>query len=848
MHDFATGTAAWAVLNRLLDEALDLPPHERSRWLERLEPEYHSLRPRLSRLLAECDVEAGRGVDTIPKFDDATDEELRPAVVGPYEVLSKIADGGMGSVWLAHRTDVMVNRLVALKLPRGEWRSARLAERLAAEREILAVLNHPDIARLYDAGVSASGQPYLALEYIAGQPIDQYVQSRNMARDDRLRLIVRVARAVAYAHSRLVVHRDLKPSNILVADDGAVKLLDFGIAAILEGTRTAAAAHEPHACTPGYASPEQLAGKALGTATDIYSLGMVLFEILTGVRYTPDSRGRLPRGDLDAIAGQALAPEPDQRYATMDAFADDIERHLEHRPVKARRGDVWYRFGKRVVRHKVAVGAGAAVLAALLGGLVVAGWQARVAQSEKARAVEARDFLITLIQDANPFGASGRPLSAADWLMQAKERTDGELAERPELRVELLSVIGSSLASVQDADAADAVLRDAIDTGMARLGADHPQTLRARVRMTVVDRFKGRTKPQRAELDRLLPRLRAAGRPLAEDLSIALRSQAQLDVEEGRYDEAQRAADEAVDVTSRLLGESHAEYVVSLLLRAYVCYFSCDSGPALDAAHRAFRAVQTFYRAVPTHPRVIEGRYLLGRALAGAGDAEQGVHQLERAAAEAAQTLGPASRKVGVILFPLVRAQIDTGRVAEAVTSGRRAVEIIEREAEPASIRLATALHVHGAALLAASRVDEAIPELNRAVAIVRRALPPGHEVTRTFQADLALALARAGRRHEAEAFLIERWPAGTTPKGDRADITRMRALTAAGLAWLELGNPGEAATRLESALAISQRRQRTGAPDRVVIVEALERARRAPGRSEDARHPVRVAGARLAQ
>jgi serine/threonine-protein kinase len=896
-HD--TGTAAWAMLNGLLDQALDLPSSERSGWLDRLPPELHALRPRLERMLSRTsDADRGARLDTIPKFADGADSGVVPApeTIGPYRILRKVGAGGMGRVWLARRTDVMVNRLVALKLPRGEWHGAGLAQRLAHEREILAALNHPDIARLYDAGVTSSGQPYLALEYIDGRPIDEYVKAANLPLRDRLRLAVRVARAVAHAHARLVVHRDLKPSNILVTGDGQVKLLDFGIATLLEGGRGSVECSEPHLFTPDYASPEQIAGEVLGTATDVYSLGVVLFEVATGVRRFNGSRWlecagepcrcrpsdvvddpamrRLLRGDLDAIVLKALAPEPDRRYATMDALADDIGRYLANRPVEARGGDVWYRLAKRTLRHKVAIGAAAAVLVALVGGMAVAAWQAQLARREKARAVEARDFLTTLIQDANPFGVSGRPLSAADWLLQAKARTDGQLADRPVLRVQLLSVIGSSLANLQDSNAADAVLREAIQLGTARLGADHPETLRARVRMTVVDRFRGRTRQQREELEQLLPRLRAAGQPLAEDLSIALRGQAQLDVEEGRYAAAGRAADEAVDVATRMLGESHPEYVVSLLVRAYVFHFSQDAATALDAAGHAFQAVQQFYRGAPQHPRVIEGRYLYGRALAGAGHGERGAQMLERAVADAEQTLGPSSRKVGVILLPLVQAQIDTGRVAEAIGSGRRAVDIIAREAEPDSLRLATALQAYGAALLAARRVDAAIPELERAAAILRRGLPAGHDVSRLLHADLGLALARAGKLREARTLLREQQPsapaaeaslAGSrvlhaasvasrlagnaaealhagqlalkkTPAGQSADVSRMRALTAVGFAWLELGKPAKALAPFEDALRISRRVQSHTGPDRADVLLGMGRAQMLLRRPEAAR------------
>jgi eukaryotic-like serine/threonine-protein kinase len=232
---------AWTTVSRLLDEALDLPPAERAQWVDALSGEYDSLKPRLRALLDDGQPFATRAsLETIPKVDDATDEYDLPdacdalGAVGPYRVVRKLAEGGMGAVWMARRSDGTVNRPIALKLPRGAWVRTDLTQRMAREREILAAFTHPNIARLYDAGLTASGQPYLALEYVEGQPIDEYVRTRQLTVPMRVRLFLQVTDAVAHAHTRLIVHSDLKPANILVTAEGEVKLLDFGIARLLE--------------------------------------------------------------------------------------------------------------------------------------------------------------------------------------------------------------------------------------------------------------------------------------------------------------------------------------------------------------------------------------------------------------------------------------------------------------------------------------------------------------------------------------------------------------------------------------------------------------------------------------
>jgi serine/threonine-protein kinase len=909
----------WATLSRLLDQVLELPHSERARWIDSLSAEHDAIRPRLRRLLSEgASVASSSFLQTVPKLDaidgslpdDEDDAERPPASVGPYSIVRKLSEGGMGTVWLARRTDAMMNRLVALKLPRGGGWGVGLAERMANEREILSALNHPNIARLYDAGVDGSGQPYLALEYVTGRPIDEYVKANQLPIRARLHLFLQMARAVAHAHSRLIVHRDLKPSNILVTDDGDVKLLDFGIAKLLDdgGRGAAITSTTGRHFTPDYASPEQITGNALGTATDVYSSGVLLYELLTGARpYTlrgasrgaledaivqvdprrpsaaaPDqSTRRALRGDLDTIVLKALKKRPEERYATIDGLAEDIERHLRNLPVLARPDRTWYRLSKSVARNKFAFGAAAAMLMAILAGSGLAAWQARVALTEKARAEDVRDFLLTLFRDASPYNTRGRA-AALDWLKQARSRIDHRLDDRPALRVELLNMMGSSLITLQDTDGANELLTQAIDEGTRRLGPDHPQTIRARVLMMHVHRFRGQTAESRAEVDRLLPVLRAGGDLLLEDLVIALKHQAHLEVDAGRYDRAERAAEEAVDLSLRRLGPEHPETVAVLLTRAYVYQFSREADVSLEASSSAYRTTLAIYQDAPRHPRIIEARLLYGRALGEAGMPARSVEHLAQAVAEAADVFGPSSRMVGLFSLPLAESQAETGRVTQAIENSEKALAIIAQHTTPHSFKYVAAVHQRGAALLSARRPEAALPDLAGASAALRQTLPRGHSVTRWFEADYGLALARAGKPGEASELIASLLPGGTPQPADSsasralyamgvarrlagdagaalryqdlaleslaraggAELRRMRALTERGLALLDLARPEDAARPLEEALALSREWQTHTAPDRADILVGLGRAQLALGRIAPGCEALRTAHA----
>jgi eukaryotic-like serine/threonine-protein kinase len=894
----------WARLNRLLDEALDLPETERSRWLDKLPAEDEALKPRLTRLLAHATADDGF-LDRLPELDPVEDDDSSAGgegTVGPYRLLRELGEGGMGTVWLAERSDSLIKRAVALKLPRGPWMRGSTSERLARERDILAGLNHPNIARLYDAGQTAAGQPYLALEYVEGRRLDEYAADGALDLRSRLRLFLQVTRAVAHAHANLIIHRDLKPSNILVTAAGEVKLLDFGIAKLLEGDTAHASALTElagRALTPGYASPEQIRGDPLTVASDVYSLGVVLYELLTGASpYKPvrDSRGGLEdaivdadptrpsqaagspplrkalRGDLDVIVLKALRKRPDERYATVNALAEDVERFLAGQPVMAQPDRLQYRVAKFVARHRLTVGAAASVLLAVLAGAGLAVWQARVALAEKERAEEVKEFIASIFQEADPYRGPARSLSAVDLLMQAQARIDQNLAGRPELRIELLTLVGSSLVSLQQNVLADQLLGPLVDEARHTLGEAHPQTIRARVLLASVHRFLGRTDRMRGEVESLLPLLRASPAARPADLIAVLKDHAHLAIDEGRGRDAVRAAREACELATARLGESHPETVKASILLALAHHFAREPGPALETAERAYHLAMAAYHDRPAHPTVIDARSVYGRTLAEAGQLAAAMEQVEHAIRDATEVFGPSSMMVGFFSQHLARFAQQHGDLEKALANGQKTADILTQHAEPGSFTYLSARRARAYSLLAARRLPDALAELDVVADGMLRAFGPAHERTYLVQENRGLALGLAGHlaqaEREIEAALVPHREAGAPSLSrplyalgvvrrlsgrhqdalrlqgealgamgdDRATgLERAHALTEVGLNHLELQEYQPAAAALEDALARFRSLQMHVTPEQADALVGLARVRLTEGRSAEA-------------
>jgi non-specific serine/threonine protein kinase/serine/threonine-protein kinase len=404
----------WREVKDLFDRVLDRPPAERAALLASAGERDRVLVEEVERLLAAND--SARDFLERPAIEHV-DLAALPAVaplpprIGPYAIESELGHGGMGTVYRAVRTADGFRQTVALKLVRLGMDTEFILARFRAERQILAGLDHPGIARLLDGGSTEDGHPYFVMEYIPGRHLLEDAEERGLAIPERLRLFLQVCEAVAYAHRHLVVHRDLKPSNILVTGEGAPRLLDFGLAKVLGPDTDAGPGGKTETAfrmlTPDYASPEQVRGERVTTATDIYSLGVVLYELLTGRRpyratgrspeaiaravceeepLRPSAAAPALRGDLDNVVLMALRKEPERRYASVDQFADDLRRHLEGRPVAARKDTLLYRTTKFVSRHRAGVAAAALAVLLLAGALVTALQQARAARRERAAA------------------------------------------------------------------------------------------------------------------------------------------------------------------------------------------------------------------------------------------------------------------------------------------------------------------------------------------------------------------------------------------------------------------------------------------------------------------------------
>lgn len=511
--------ALWQTLSPLLDRALDLDPEARAAFLLTIRAENRDMADALERLLAEHERVVASAFLETSAVADVGPPSLAGQTVGAYTLDRPLGMGGMGTVWLARRSDGRFEGAVAIKLVNLAVLDRASQERFRREGTLLARLSHPHIARLFDAGVTEVGQPFLVLEYVEGAPIDRYAEDRRLVVDARLELFLQVTEAVAHAHANLIVHRDLKPSNVLVTSEGAVKLLDFGIAKLLEdegqtGAATILTREGGSALTPEYAAPEQVTGGAVSTSTDIYSLGMLLYVLLTGQhpagagphspadlmkaildtepprlsdvvvrartqpadlaanasrrQSTPDRLSRTLRGDLDIIVAKTLKKDPTERYASVTALADDLRRYLRHEPIDARPDTIVYRAGKFVRRNRTVVALASLTILALGAGLVGTMSQARRATAQAVRADQEarsastqRDFALRqlsraeAINDLNNFvlsdGATlGQRFSAGELLGRAEQSIDRQQGVAPEDRVELLLAIGYQYQSLDE--------------------------------------------------------------------------------------------------------------------------------------------------------------------------------------------------------------------------------------------------------------------------------------------------------------------------------------------------------------------------------------------------------------
>jgi serine/threonine-protein kinase len=830
-------TLRWNAIEQLLDAALDRPTAEREDYVRAHAADAQTAGfvldllardARIGDFLEDAAV-SQRGIHAADRFGDDATPPAPGQQIGAWRLLREIGSGGMAVVWLAERADGAYSQQVALKLVRPGLEGTLLRERFARERKILALLQHPRVARLIDGGI-ADGRPYLVLDHVDGLPITAWCARQRTPVRQRIALIVQVCAAVAFAHARLIIHRDLKPSNILVDARGDAHLLDFGIATILAGDHsepTALTAIGGRAMTMAYAAPEQIEQRPLGVATDVYALGVVLYELLAGrlpyrapraslaaiedavLHEEPRlassaadaahaaqcgvSQRRLRRelhGDLDRILAKTLEKDPDRRYASVEALADDLDRHVRGLPVRAQRHSLRYRLGKFVRRHAFGLAVAGALCLAIAGGIAGTLWQARraadsagEARAEAAAASAVRDLLLDMFRTADPDVSRGRDPSASELLDAAARRLQAGFDDQPPLKAHLLGVVADLNRKLghypraaelfgQAADvpamaqtgnvaerwrlrtgrAASLMLAGDLDTAASefdRIGNEladagpSPQVAGARARMQIergeLLRRKGRFDEARAALDEALAYY--AERPDdADSQEAALRHSAELEFSRGRLEEAERGFGDLVVRLRTRHGEDHTEVARALNDLAAVL---AQVGH-LDQAEQEMRRALDLRRRLlgAQHPAVADSYWNLGAILRRQERFEDAESHYRSALAIFRDSLGDDSVEVARVyngLGALAGARRDHA-ASEAFL--REALRRFEKTLGPMHPDVGLTLNNIAVAQRRLGRVDESIASAQRALAIQTATLPDDHflvAVTRFTLGSLAL-------------------------------------------------------------------------------------------------------------
>lgn len=734
--------------------------------------------------------------------------------IGAWSLLRSIGRGGMGEVFLAERVDGRYAQQVAIKFLRPEWARTDLEARFLREGQILARLEHPGIARLLDSGIAPAGIPYLVLEYVEGETITEACRARRLGLTERLALVLQVCDAVSYAHRHLVVHRDLKPSNILVNRQGSVRLLDFGIGKLLdevagaESTRTFLGA-----LTPQYASPEQVRGGPISTATDVYGLGLVLFELLTEHRpYVIESssaaelarlvletptplaslvsdRGggkRVPwsralRGDLDAIVDRALRKEAVERYASVEALGEDLRRYLAGLPVGARRGARGYRLGKFLRRHRLGLAAGFAIFAAAMSGLGGVFWQAEVAQSERRKAMTAErkalavnQFLVEeLLGAASPEAARGRDLTVRQILDVASRRVGSAFSEEPDLEEAVRGTLGAAFLDLGNLEAAAEHLERSVALSRASAAHGGDAALRSFI---------------------LLARLRLA---------------------QGRAGEAEAILDEALASGSDPRGGRAAIEVA--LARAWRGKARERQGRVGEAESdlRAAVAVLALAREPAARDHLTALEMLAETLVAGRKDTEGEV--VERRAVELARReLGADHPLLGRALASWSRALRVLGRLPEAEAAAREALALDERvlgKDHPQTLR---ATRVLAELLWERRQIAAARPLVQQELDGQLRTVGEHHPDTARAMEFLAILASNQGRNSEAESWYARSLGIYRAILGERHPST-IRALRNQSEFWRRRGDAARSRRLAEELVAIAREVGAQPTPDRVV-------------------------------
>lgn len=854
----------WSRFSALLDQAMALPASQRSAWLDRLGSADTDLRQPLAQVLAGLATveQSPQFLADLPKLrpatpggpdlpeDDAASRLHAGQRVGPYELLRELGRGGMGVVWLARRVDGAYRREVALKLPHAHLLAGSVRERFERERDILASLSHPHIARFYDAGLSAEGQPYLALEAVAGLPITRWAHEHRLDLPARIRLFTQVIAAVDYAHGQFIAHRDLKPANVLVDAEGHVRLLDFGIAKLLHAGDNDASSltrADVRLATPAYAAPEQLSGGAVSVATDVYALAAMLFELLTGaapfeaerhhprlrmraelgaeppplasqrlqpghaevLRSTPARLKRALAGDLDAILCKGLQSRPDDRYASAAAFAADLERHLRSQPITARRITGLVRAARFVRRHRVGAALSGLLALSLVVGVAGVVWQGQRAQAQARRAEAVKGFVLGIFNAVDPRRPSDQPrgqITARQLMDLATERIDRDFEHDPALRIELLGVVANVYGYLAEDGRYEVLHRRQMALAEKYLGETDPVYIQGLLVDAYGDIFSLRPDAVKATLVRLDDLIRRAGLDASEQRAAWWMAQSEvLRGVPGAHAQRIQALERAIGLYRKYAPQSE-DYPAALANLGNV-HNAREAWPQAQALYEQALAVPLAPGASEENLSVIHTN--LAISLMEQGQVPAALKHFETATAQALSTYGPNHSNH-------FHAVGNHARWLHRLGERRRALALFESLPTPPGSDGPgddTAREYRGAALLMDGRPDLALPIL--------RGVQKDYAAHVTREADqrrldglLGTALAQTGDAAAARRHLLAALQAS-----EAHDAPESAALAAARERWarflLDQGDPEALHQGLTLLREVAQQPAPAGAPRR---------------------------------
>jgi serine/threonine protein kinase len=796
----------WLRASGHLDRVLDLPPQERNACLDSIRASNPETAADLEVMLEEHRRVVAEGfLESAPVR--SPDAALTGVTIGAYTLVAPIGQGGMGSVWKATRSDGRFEGQVAVKLLNPALVGRTGEKRFTREGSILARLTHPNIARLTDAGVSNLGQPYLVLELIDGLHIDSYCDKNRLSVEERIRLFLDVQSAVAHAHANLIVHRDLKPSNVLVTGTGQVKLLDFGIAKLLEDdnheTPSIVTREIGVVLTPKYAAPEQVTGGPITTATDVYALGVLLFELVSGHHpagaaprrpsdyaraiveseparlsaaaksarlsaeaaavadnrsITPDRLYRSLRGDIETILAKAMKKEPAERYASVAEFADDLRRYLDQKPISARPDAVSYRAGKFVLRHRQALAASAvaaAFLMALIGFYTVRLAEERDrAQLQAAKAQQISELMTGVLTSADPYrDPDAREPTIQNLLDLAVTRIQNELTDQPELQVELLTVIGRTFERMGLLMKALPVETKALEIGRGTIGTDTVQVAATLNSLGVLQREIGNALIAEPLLRESLAIRRRLLGSVHKDVAVTLVEIARVLRDLGRNDESEAPIREALAIRRQVFGDQHRETATSKSQLGWLLWERGD----LDGAEDMFR--QNLATTMPLlgadHPNVVSANGAIATVLNARGDFAGAERLLRDNLARHRKIFGEHHLEYAITLNNLAIEVELQGRVKEAEAMYARAIAIGRAFLDPDHTDILNIIVNRARVHITLGRGEEAEPPLRHALEVRHSLFREGNWRIGQAQSLLAAALMARRRYDEAEPLMI---------------------------------------------------------------------------------------------